>query len=203
MPLRLIQVSLPFGSLTRCGHWHVPSLHVAENTTSPHHLIKHQCSFSPMPETIIRRTPVSPIRSTACGPLLLHPTQPSQISLAQLFLPSLLEFYSTHIDAYSQAIGSFFSYPRHLQSLLSANSKLPASLIPLQQGWSGSLPSPLFIFKAQPNLVLSKRSLSWGFSNPDCDIGSLAPHSVTSSQPRAEKPISASFFRFLPNANRN
>lgn len=131
---------------------------------------------------------------------------PARYHLLSFFSPpflSLLEFYSTHIDAYSQAIGSFFSYPRHLQSLLSANSKLPASLIPLQQGWSGSLPSPLFIFKAQPNLVLSKRSLSWGFSNPDCDIGSLAPHSVTSSQPRAEKPISASFFRFLPNANRN
>lgn len=74
---------------------------------------------------------------------------PARYHLLSFFsLPyfSFLATCSTHIDAYSQAIGSFFSYPRHLQSLLSANRmasppQLPLS--PLQQGWSGSLPSPL------------------------------------------------------------
>jgi hypothetical protein len=129
------------------------ALHVAENTTSPHHLIKHSCSFlfppnSPMPETIIRRGPASPIRSTACGPLP-HSTQPRCLSIAQLFIfPPSWKLLHTHRRQFSSHwLPSSHTVPS--SSPISALWRIaspPASLIPLQQGGGLGPCRPLFSF---------------------------------------------------------
>lgn len=90
---------------------------------------------------------------------------PAQISVAQLFHLFPFPFLAILLHTHRRLFPShwlLFLYPRHLQSLLSANSKPSSFPCPFNKGGLGPC-RPLFFFcKAQPNLVLSKRSLSWG-----------------------------------------